>query len=295
MGGGLISKDKFISKDTGGPKNIFNLSHDKRLDWIYGGSFPGYKSTFDYLQNVGIKLIITLTIEPIKSGRNINHVPHSHDDTEWMDSDLDDDDLQRFKIIHIPIADTGFPTITNANRLLQTITTYRLDHPKSKVYFHCWLELGRTCTSIIYILMKTYNMTYNEAYSNIQRQYKLVKVGMKQFKFLNSIAFTNEDIINSQPTIKTPKNHECYKGIIYSKKKKFDTDNDSGSFADNDNVSPLDSDLLSSSSTDSQPSHIEKLVSTESSIENNKDQIFDSLNDLRDQQCRSPCCTSRRW
>ena len=37
---------------------------------------------------------------------------------------------------------------------------------------------------------------------------------------------------------------------------------------------------MSSSSTDSQPSHIEKLVSTESSIENNKDQIFDSLNDL---------------
>lgn len=243
--GGHIGKDKLVSKD-GSPKNILKLHN---FEWIYGGSFPGYKSTFDYLQKKGIKLIITLTIEPIRVGRNINHIPHTHIDTEWINSDLEEEDLERFDIIHIPIADGSYPTASNASRLLNIVTEYRKTNPKDKIYFHCWLGKDRTCMIIIYILMKLYNMTYDNAYMRVKQDYKIIKLTPEQHKFLNNLSFSSKEIINSQPIVKTPKNHECYDNITHIYEKEFNTDNDSGSFMD-DKIIPVDDMSSDMSSTE---------------------------------------------
>jgi len=55
-------------------------------------------------------MIVSLTIEKLKSGGNINHVPFAHDDTEWIDADFEESELNDFIVEHVPIADAFFPT-----------------------------------------------------------------------------------------------------------------------------------------------------------------------------------------
>ena len=202
MGGGQISKDQMIY--NGNPKNRVEL------DWLCGGSFPGWKEGFNYLEQINVKLIVTLTIEPIKIGRNINHQPIAYDNTEWCDSDLEEQDLSKFNIVHIPIADGGVPTAENLDRLLSVVKKFRKTYPTSKVYFHCWLGRGRTCTILMYLLMYFNNMTYDDAYDMIKKQYSLIKLTPVQVKFLNNVPLTDDEIIQSQPIIKTPDDNWCY-------------------------------------------------------------------------------------
>ena len=208
MGGGQISKDRMICH--GKPKNTVEMN------WLCGGSFPGWKEGFKYLEEINVKLIVTLTIEPIKIGRNINHQPIAYDDTEWCDSDLEEQDLSRFNIVHIPIADGGVPTDVNIEKLLLLVKEFRNTYPTSKAYFHCWLGRGRTCTILMYLLMHLNNMTYDDAYQQLQNQYSLIKLSPVQIKFLKNIPLTDEEIIQSQPIIKTPADSWCYD---YLKKK----------------------------------------------------------------------------
>ena len=195
MGGGFVSKEKLTCATTGGPK-YFIRGFIK--DWITGGSFPGYKSIFDYLHMIDVKLIITLTIEPIKIGRNINHVPHEHKRTEWINSDLTEEDLTKFTIVHIPISDTHGPTPENVDLLMDVISKFRDQYPTGKAYIHCWQGRGRTNTIIMYLLMQLYGETYDDAYSEIQ------------MKFLKGESLSVNEIIDSQPIVKTPSDHACY-------------------------------------------------------------------------------------
>ena len=86
MGGRCMSKEEFIN-DDGTPKNFFKLSEDP-YNWICGGGFPAFKQQYDHLIHENVGLIVTLTIEPIKIGRNINHIPFDYDTrTYWIDTD----------------------------------------------------------------------------------------------------------------------------------------------------------------------------------------------------------------
>ena len=212
MGGGFVSKDKFVSKHEntkGNPINSFLLyDRDHDVEWISGGSFPVTKSVLHWLKIIHVKVIVTLTIEPIKLGRNINHVPFDHDCTEWTDCDLTEEDLDGFELIHIPIADAMFPTPENAAKLLEV--AQRCKEQKLRTYFHCWQGRGRTCTSVIYILMKLYNLNFDQAYSIVHWKYHSIKLTPAQCKFLKGEELNDTDMINTEPIIKTPSDHKCF-------------------------------------------------------------------------------------
>jgi hypothetical protein len=169
-----------------------------------------------------VKLIVTLTIEPLKPGRNINHIPHTYENTQWIDSDITQEDLDKFEIVHIPISDSGFPVGENANRLLEVakkfvnkyseqIGTYSTEkYPQSRAYFHCWGGQGRTCTAVIYISMKLYNENYVEACTRIRHRNADLNLSNSQIKFLNDLSLNGDDISTSIPIIRTPTDHECY-------------------------------------------------------------------------------------
>lgn len=161
--GGAVNKEKFVNKD-GSPARFFRLS-DNRLSWICGGCFPAFSSFLDYLSEQNVGLIVTLVIEPIKSGRNINHIPSDHDQTEWVDGD--DNLEEKLEKLHIPIADTGFPTLENANLLVEKVQKYNQENPDKSVYFYCWA--GRVSLAISYILMKMYKMNWTEATEMVKK------------------------------------------------------------------------------------------------------------------------------
>ena len=214
MGGGYVSKEKFVSQD-GGPLNCYHAvapisRPDLDIDWIYAGNIPAYRSILDWLKIRDVGMIISLTIEKLKVGRNINHVPFDFDNTEWIDSDIEEKDLSDFVIEHIPIADAYYPIPIYAEKLLQIVSEYRQNYPHKKIYFHCWVGGGRTCTAVVYILMKLYNLSLEEAQTLVHNQYDKFKLKPAQLAFLEGDKPSPADIINSEPDIKTPTGHKCY-------------------------------------------------------------------------------------
>lgn len=212
--GGYQSKERLVRPD-GSPKFSISFS-DEEFDvkWIMGGCIPAYRSTFDWLKDNNVGMIITLTIDKLKPGRNINHVPFEHDNTQWTDSDLTDpEDLTEFVIEHVPIADACPPTPANAELLVKVVSNYRNTHPDKKIYFHCWGGSGRTCTAIIYVLMKMYNLTFERAlkiirtYALFRGNYPLKKA---QESFLKREALPDGYDKHSEPIVKTPTDHKCY-------------------------------------------------------------------------------------
>ena len=212
MGGGYVSKNKLVSTD-GRPQNLLRLDNSKLdIEWIMGGNIPISSSILEWLRLMNVKMIVSLTIEKLKSGRNINHVPFDHDNTEWTDADFEQSELNDFIVEHVPIADGFFPTVENAQKLLEIVTNFRNKYPKEKVYFHCWAGRGRTCTAVIYILMKLYDLSFDEAKDVVWNSYfNQFKLSDYQEKFLKGGQMNDSELLNSQPIKKTPLDHVCYK------------------------------------------------------------------------------------
>jgi protein tyrosine/serine phosphatase len=202
--GGRVSKDKFVN-DEGEPLNFFRLSS---YPWICGGSAPYFHESLDFLKKQHIGLIVTLTISPLVSGRNINHMPYDFGDIEWTDSD--DIDLSSFNLLHIPIADAGFLTDEMANKLINELSSYHTLNPSKGVYFHCWAGKGRTSLAIIYILMKMMNISYKDADEMVRSENKGYKLSLYQRNYLSGESITEEEKKVFEPIIKTPPNHACY-------------------------------------------------------------------------------------
>ena len=203
MGGGIVSKNKFVS-ENGELIGFFRCS-DQSTNWICGGCFPAFSSSLDYLISENIGLSVTLTLEPIKSGRNINHVPSNHDCTEWVDGDDLEDKLKNFSTLHIPIDDAGFPTEENAIKLLEGVQKYHQENPNKSVYFHCWAGKGRTSLAICYILIKMYDMNCDDAINRVMKYNSRCNLSPSQLDFLRG-NIKSEDV----PIIKTPSDHKCY-------------------------------------------------------------------------------------
>lgn len=219
--GGFFARDKFVSSENGSPINIFELVRvdgvpNLDIDWIMGGSIPAYRSITDWLKMHNVGMIVSLTIEKIKLGRNINHIPNCFNETEWLDSDLEEKDLADFQIEHVPIADANCPTRQNAEKLLKIVSDYRHDHPDKKVYFHCWAGRGRTCTAVVYILMKLYGLSLSEAETLLAKQYEQFKLTEPQKMFLRGdIDESDMEYLNFiDPIIKTPKDHKCFESFL---------------------------------------------------------------------------------
>jgi hypothetical protein len=192
------------------------------------GSYPGYKCTLDYLYGIGVRTIVTLTVEPLQARPlAINHVPMNHDtETQWIaDSDITAEDLARFELVHIPIADRQRPTDENAQRLLQFARGFVERNsekvglfseerwPRQWVYFHCWGGKGRTLTAVMYLMMQLYEKSHNDAYGWLYHRvgpHNLHKRSDSQFHFLDGLAPSKAEEELMEPVVKTPLTHPCY-------------------------------------------------------------------------------------
>lgn len=207
-----INKDPYYMGNHNGP------SLQENLDWLMGGSFPGYKCVLDYLYDVGVRTIITLLLEPIKPGRNINHQSYNHKGTEWVESDVSVEDLSKFSVINIKVADGGYMKLAVINELLVIIRELAEKNKnildpleKHKVYIHCWAGRGRTTMAIILILTKIYGVDYKNALNWVSDHGGEPLLSPIQTNFLQNKQLYKEYIEYSQPIIRTPSDHECYK------------------------------------------------------------------------------------
>jgi protein-tyrosine phosphatase len=214
--GGSVSKDKFLA--DGLPTRYFRLKN--KYSWISGGLYPAFKDFYTFFENENIGLIVTLTVDPFKPGRNINHTPFDFKDIEWCDTDITQEDytelIKKFEFFHVPIADAGFPTPENAEKLFNKVKEYHEANPTKTIYFHCWLGQGRTSLATIYILMKYYDMPYGKASLKLQKYYTRAKLTEYQRRWLQNERLTEEEIEKFLPLVRTPQNHDCYiqNGII---------------------------------------------------------------------------------
>lgn len=155
-------------------------------------------------------MIVTLTIEPIKSGLNINHVPHSFDETEW--TFVDDSvvkSIADFELLHVPIADAYFITEDNKNKLCDGIKSYHEKNPNKKVYVHCWAGKGRTSLAICVYWMKVDNLSLAE----IEWLYPDIHLSSIQSKYLMGKYLSEGEYEYSKPVIRTPTDHACYRAV----------------------------------------------------------------------------------
>lgn len=211
----LVTREQQVDDNGEGPALFFTLDQRDDTKWICGGSYPSYKTIFDFLERQGVKTIVTLTLEPIKLGRNINH---QHEETwfggtQWCEADLEEKDLHRFEFVHIPISDTGFPTDDNADKIRQVAE--RLMREQKKTYFHCWAGRGRTCTTIIYVLMQLCQMNYDQAHAFVREKCEHILLTGVQEMFLKGTFDENDRWTKfvreyHHPFVDTPAHHRCF-------------------------------------------------------------------------------------
>lgn len=209
--GGSVSKDNFVV--DGVPTRYFKMQ--KEYSWISGGLFPAFTEIYDFLENENIGLIVTLTLDPIKPGRNINHIPFDFENIEWCDTDITSEVYnnltKKFEFFHVPIADAGPPTPENAELLFNKVKEYHEANPTKGVYFHCWLGRGRTTLAVVYFLMRYYDMTYAKACRKVSKYYSHAKLTEYQVPWLNNEPISDENIEKFLPVNRTPQDHNCYK------------------------------------------------------------------------------------
>ena len=206
MGSGLVSKEKFFN--DGKPTREVRCT--SKHAFLFGGPFITCNEHINYLKANNVGMIVTLTIEPIKSGLNINHVPHSFDDTEW--TFVDDSvvkSLVDFELLHVPIADSYFITEDNKNKLCDGIKSYHEKNPNKKVYVHCWTGKGRTSLAICVYLWTANNLTLDE----VKLFYPNICVSSVQEKYLTRKSLSKEEYKYSEPVIRTPADHACYRAV----------------------------------------------------------------------------------
>ncbi len=205
--GGALSKKDLLNEDQTGPDHHFQLEGE--YDWIHGGMIPAFKTIIKFLKQKEIKRIVSLTIEPVKIGRNINHQQIDFSCAEWVDSDLDIADFEGFEMIHVPISDGCFPNEENARKLLEIGKESK--EKNIGTYFHCWAGRGRTCTSIMHVLMQIYGKDVNESSEIIKKVNENFDLKPAQLSFLNK----DENYCNYlpafyEPLLLTPRDAKCY-------------------------------------------------------------------------------------
>lgn len=204
---GSVLRSQWLNDEKTGPHHYFRLEGE--YAWIHGGAFPAQKQIFKYLREQGVDRIVTLTVERVKTGRNINHQPEDFYLAQWTDSDLEESDLEQFEFMHVPIVDMGFPTPENASKLLE-IAKQSISEKKT-VYFHCWAGRGRTCTAIMHILMNLHGMSFAVAKQKIQKSTPHFDLKPAQISFL-----TQDDDFPKYiqsffvPRVLTPVHERCY-------------------------------------------------------------------------------------
>lgn len=206
--GGIVAKQKFVTED-GRPRNFYRLQGEQ--SWLCGGLFPAFSSIFDHLKEENVGLIVTLTLDSIKNGRNINHLPFEHENTEWVDGDQDlEEKLKQFQVQHLPLTDGGFPTPEQTSTLLEVVRRYHQQYPNKSVYVHCWLGRGRTTVILTYLLMQIYGMNFEQAFVMVRKVNPQATLLPHQRSFLKGELLSEQVLEEFAPVLKTPPEHRCY-------------------------------------------------------------------------------------
>jgi hypothetical protein len=209
-------------------KNYFRLSEP--YDWICGGTIPCYIDNLNFLQQENVGAIVSLTIEQLKPGLNIHHLPFEHENTEYVLGDIynatEECEIEEctchqaiqsdfdFTFIHVACADAGPLTLMDAVHLIRRIKSYRKEHPNKAIYFHCWQGRGRTAMAINYVLQKLYKLSFEDACKIIDScipDTVLSRIKPAQLRFLKGEKILEEDQQLFYPVMKTPKDHKVWK------------------------------------------------------------------------------------
>jgi len=114
--------------------------------YLLGSGIPTKNEHLRTMSSLGVTLIVSLTIDPLKPGRAINHQPpsaaHRPEYTEIEDDIFEG--VEHIKRLHIPVTD-GYPPTSEAMNLFLKEAKDAID-AGGKVYVHCWLGKGRTGT-----------------------------------------------------------------------------------------------------------------------------------------------------
>ena len=213
MGGGYVSKDKFLD-DENKLLHYFNVPNYP----LCGGTPPIYLSVLDQLKNENVGLIVTLLLEPPHSGRTINHVPFDFDETEWTDGDQQIEEKivkLGIEVLHIPVQDGCPPTNESIDQLLTGVREFLSRRPNEKIYLHCWKGSGRTSVLLISLLNAIWNVPLDQAENLVRDSNQKCRITEYQRPYLNlgknpdfphlSVGLYKEIY---DPAIRTPVDHK---------------------------------------------------------------------------------------
>lgn len=218
--GGVQPKSKFVCPRTGEMRHFFRLPPP--YDWLCGGAVPAFHECMDRLVRERVGLVVTLLLEPLQNGRNINHMPAgAPNETQWVDGDGDLLDKVMLSsapgtdigFVHVPVA-VGAPlTIPWTTALCDVVGQFRRIDSERGVFVHCWQGKDRTSVALATLLMHFTALTPEAAISVVQQANKRFDLNWYQREWIFHETAWTVAIDNPafEPTIHTPREHPCYK------------------------------------------------------------------------------------
>jgi len=177
---------------------------------VIGMGVPVLNEHLLSLQLMNVGLLISLCLEPLHPGRNINHQPSDKITVEYtmVDKNLWDG-VSGINLLHLPISDGYPPTSACMKRFLQE-TQKTIDSGK-RVAIHCWQGKGRTATVIAGYLIYEHHFRPMEAIDFV-RDLCPGAINSVQMSYLTNEAFpeNTEEENQPKPEILTPPHLSCY-------------------------------------------------------------------------------------
>lgn len=213
--GGFISKSKLMDKKG-------DIAHFFKIEGypLYGGTAPIFKPMLHHLAREEVGLIVTLLLEPLHSGRTINHRTNEFEDTEFADGDNGIEDTAKelgMECFHAPVSDyIGIPTTDVTNSVLVKVREFTKQKPYKKIYVHCWSGNRRTSLMLMILLRCVYHVSeeeavkmlydYNPKYEVQHYSNQVSFCWSDEFPALSKALYKEE----YAPILLTPKDAKCY-------------------------------------------------------------------------------------
>jgi len=197
-----ISNDDVV--EALAPANFFSAR-----PYLFGSGIPTNEH-LKTMEALKVALIVSLTLEPLKPGRAINHQPKPCSKPEFTYVAEDIFDGVEARRLHIPVTD-GFPPTEEAMVLFLREAKEVIDKGGG-VFVHCWLGKGRTGTLLAGYLIFWEKMDPKEAIDYIRSLSPGAISSQSQVEYLTNPEFpkNTKEATQPAPVIRTPACGECY-------------------------------------------------------------------------------------